>query len=77
MSSILGVRRSPREGSGNPLQYSCMENSMDRGTWWAIVHGVAESDITEGLTFLHFLNRKCIFSDFYLCTMIVEGCSRL
>ena len=29
---------------------------MDRGTWWAIVHGVAESDMTEGLTFLHFLN---------------------
>ena len=56
MSSILGLRRSPREGSGNPLQYSCMENSMDRGTWWAIVHGVAESDMTEGLTFLHFLN---------------------
>ena len=33
--------RSPGEGNGNPLQYSCLENSMDRGTWWAIVHGVA------------------------------------
>ena len=33
--------RSPREGNGNPLQYSCLENPMDRGAWWAIVHGVA------------------------------------
>ena len=35
--------RSPREGNGNPLQYSCLGNSMDRGTWQAIVHGVAKS----------------------------------
>ena len=35
--------RSPGEGSGNPLQYSCLENSMERGTWWAIVHGGAKS----------------------------------
>ena len=33
---ILGLKRSPGEGSGNPLQYSCLENSMDRGVWWAI-----------------------------------------
>ena len=32
-----------REGDGNPLQYSCLENPMDRGAWWAAVHGVAES----------------------------------
>ena len=31
------------EGSGNPLQYSCLENAMDRGAWWAIVHGVTKS----------------------------------
>ena len=36
---IPGLGRSPGEGNGNPLQYSCMENSMDRGTWWAAVHG--------------------------------------
>ena len=37
--------RSPGEGNGNPLQYSCLENPMDRGAWWATVHGVAtESD---------------------------------
>ena len=45
--SIPGLRRSPSEGNGNPLQYSCLENSMDRGTWQARVHGVAESDRAE------------------------------
>ena len=35
-------RRSPGEGNGKPLQYSCLENSVDRGGWWAIVHGVAQ-----------------------------------
>ena len=35
--------RSPGEGNGNPLQYFCLENLMDRGAWWAIVHGVSKS----------------------------------
>ena len=39
--SIPGLGRSPRGGHGNPLQYSCLENPMKRGTWWATVHGVA------------------------------------
>ena len=39
--SIPGWERSPREGNGNPLQYSCLENPMDRGAWWATVHVVA------------------------------------
>ena len=38
-----GSGRSPGEGNGYPLQYSCLENPMDRGAWWAIVHGAAES----------------------------------
>ena len=38
-----GLGRSPGEGNGNPLQYSCLENPMDRGAWRAIVHGVAKS----------------------------------
>ena len=41
--SIPGSGRSPGEGNGNPLQYSYLENFMDRGAWWATVHGVAKS----------------------------------
>ena len=40
---ILGLGRFPGEKHGNPLQYSCLENPMDRGAWWAIVHGVLKS----------------------------------
>ena len=43
LGSIPGSGRSPGEGNGNPLQYSCLENPMDGGTWWATVHGVAKS----------------------------------
>ena len=43
MNSIPGSGRSQGEGNGNPLQYSCLENSMDRGAWWATVHGVEKS----------------------------------
>ena len=56
---IPGSGRSPGEGHGNPLQYSCLENPMDGGAWWAIVHGVSKSwtrlsdfthfDLTDGL----------------------------
>ena len=41
--SIPGLRRSPEEGNGNPLQYPCLENSMDRGAWQATVHGASKS----------------------------------
>ena len=40
-SSVPRLGRSPGGGHGNPLQYSCLENPMDRGAWWAVVHGVA------------------------------------
>ena len=43
MGLIPGLGRSPRRGNGNPFQYSCLENSMNRGAWWATVHGVAKS----------------------------------
>ena len=47
LGSFSGSRRSPGEGHGNPPQYSCLGNPMNRGAWWAMVHGVAESDMTE------------------------------
>ena len=40
---IPGSGRSPGEGNGNPLQYSCLKKTMDRGAWWATVHGVAKN----------------------------------
>ena len=43
LGSNLGSGRSPGEGNGNPVQYSCLKNPMDRGVWWATVHGVAKS----------------------------------
>ena len=43
VGSIPGLGRSPGEGNGNPLQYSCLENPMDRGAWWATVHRTAKS----------------------------------
>ena len=43
LGSIPGLGRSPGEGNGSPLQYSCLESPMDRGAWWTTVHGVAKS----------------------------------
>ena len=56
--SIPGSGKSPGEGNGNPFQYSCLENPMDRGAWWATVHGVAKSqtrlsDFTHTHTHTH------------------------
>ena len=45
--SIPGSGRFPGGGHGNPLQYSCLENPMDRGAWWAMVHRVAKCQTTE------------------------------
>ena len=48
--SIPGLGRSPREGNGNSLQYSCLGNPIDSGAWWATVHGITEdSDTTYPL----------------------------
>ena len=53
LGSIPGLGRSPGEGNGNPLQYSCLENPMDGGAWWATVHRVAKSR-TQLSDFTHF-----------------------
>ena len=43
LGSVPGLGRSPGEGNGYPLQYSCLENPMDRGVWWATLHGIVKS----------------------------------
>ena len=53
LGSIPGSGKSPGEENGNPLQYSCLENPMDRGAWWATAHGVAKS-WTRLSDFTHF-----------------------
>ena len=57
LGSIPELGRSLGEGNGNPLQYSCLENPMDGGAWWATVHGVAKSQ-TRLKTSLHFIEIK-------------------
>ena len=57
---IPGLGRSSGEGNGNPVQCSCLENPMDRGAWWATVHGVIKSHTAEQLTLSHFTFTICI-----------------
>ena len=59
VGSILGSERSPGEGNGNPLQYSCLDNPMEGGAWWATVHGIAKSrtrlsDFTKVVNITYF-----------------------
>ena len=67
--SIPGLGRSPGEGNGNPLQYSCLENPKEGGAWWATVHGVAKSQIRlSDFTFLlsrETTNSKNFWADFH------------
>ena len=61
LGSIPGSGRSPGEGNGNPLQYSCLENPMDGGAWWATVHGVSKSwTRLKDFTFTLLLGRKAM-----------------
>ena len=55
LGSVPALGRSSGEGNGYPLQCSCLENSMDRGVWWAIVHGISES--RTQLSDLHLTNQ--------------------
>ena len=63
--SIPGLGRSPREGNGNPLHYSCLENPMDRGAWWATVRRVTKSQ-TQLSDYTLSLNLSHITRDFIL-----------
>ena len=63
--SIPGSGRSPEEGNGNPLEYSCLENSIDRGAWWATVHGVTKSqtrlsDNTQSFNYWQIFNLSLV-----------------
>ena len=63
MGSIPGPGRCPGGGNGNPLQYPCLENPMDRGTWRAIVHrGCTESDTTEQLSMNSSRGESCLIT---------------
>ena len=53
LGSVPGLGRSPGGGHGNPLQYSCLENPMDRGAWQATVHWITELEMTEQLSTAH------------------------
>ena len=77
LGSIPGLGRSPGGGNGYPLQYSCLENSMDRGAWKAMVHGATKSQIQ--LSNFHFqgVPRFSIFPSFLLFCLWTPFRSRL
>ena len=74
---IPGLGRSPEERNGNPLQYSCLGNPMDRGPLEAMVHGVSESDMTECAhththTHLYTCARHCVDTKNKIVSIFVE-----
>ena len=69
--SIPGLGRSPGEGLGNPLQYSCLENPTDRGAWQATVHGVAKSETTEQLNRSRTRKKQRTVPSFLECPCVV------
>ena len=76
VGSIPGLRRFPRGGNGNPFQYSCLENRMERGAWWATVHGAAKSqaqlsDLAQS-TYTHFFFNWV----FFVCLFLLLSCMR-
>ena len=64
LGSTPGSGRCPGEGNGNPFQYSCLENFMDRGGWQATVHGVTESDTTDRLSLTYLMWELGLPKDF-------------
>ena len=71
---IPGMGGSPGEGNGNPVQYSCLENSMDGGAWWATVHGVTKGQTRlSDFTLLVVGTQICIFNTTKGCVRVQEG----
>ena len=71
---IPEMGRSPGEGNSNPLQYSCLENSMDGGGWWAIVHGVTKSQTRLSNYTLPVVDTQiCSFNTTKGCVRVQEG----
>ena len=70
VSSIPGLGRSPEEEHGNPLQYHCLENPMDRGAWQATVHRVTQSQTRLKQLGMHAGMFMCIFMHSYMYTCI-------
>ena len=64
--SVPGPGRYPEEGNGNPFQYSCLENPMDRGAWWAAVHGVAQSGTRLKRLSTHAQHNKLLYNYYML-----------
>ena len=71
---LPGSERSPGEGNGSPLQYSCLENPMDRGAWQATVCGVTELDMTEVLTIHFSLHCATLFPGFRILYVELHIC---
>ena len=72
---ISGSRRSPGEGNGNPFHYSCLENPLDRGAWWATVHGVTKSWTrlsTQAHTHTHTHTYIYAHTNIYVCLAQVK-----
>ena len=69
LGSIPGLERPTGGGHGNPLQYSCLENPMDRGAWGATVHGVTKNWIAEGLITKHWL--YSLYCTVYSCSLFI------
>ena len=71
LALIIGSGRSPGKGIGNPLQYSCLENSMDRGAWKAAVHGVPKSQ--TWLAYTHTSKRQKRIDKFFKVNALRKG----
>ena len=73
LGSICGLEWYP-EGNSNPLQYSCLENSMDRGAWWGTAHGVTKSQTEPSIAQPNSQQEKCYFLLCSVLSLWMENC---